>query len=122
MFFVTEVCFSIAGAKVELFFESPKHSKVFFEKMFKIVLTDLCGAVFSRSERICTLSFTSFIYLIIYREGQMWRMANFRHKSAYCIRFMHEVVPKVVATAVRIVMTRCRIFWMISFFIVMSFE
>ena len=52
----------------------------------------------------------------------MWRIANFRHKSAYCIRFMHEVVPKVVATAVRIVMTRCRIFWMISFFIVMSFE
>ena len=52
----------------------------------------------------------------------MWRMADFRHKSAYCIRFMHEVVPKVVATAVRIVMTRCRIFWMISFFIVMSFE
>ena len=84
--------------------------------MFKIVLTGLCGAVFSRSERIRALSFASFIYLIIYREGQMWRMADFRHKSAYCIRFMHEVVPKVVATAVRIVMTRCRIFWMISFF------
>ena len=117
MFFVTEICFSIAGAKVEIIFESPKHSKVFFEKMFKIVLTGLCGAVFSWSERIRALSFACFIYLIIFRKGKMWRIANFRHKSAYCIRFMHEVVPKVVATAVRIVMTRCRIFWMISFFI-----
>ena len=31
---------------------------------------------------------------------------------------MHEVVPRVVAIAVSIVMTKCRIFWMISFFIV----
>ena len=39
---------------------------------------------------------------------------------------MHEVVPKVVAIAVRMVMTKCMIFWMISFlfmaFGVMSFE
>jgi hypothetical protein len=32
LFFVTEVCFSIAGAKVELFFELPKHFRFFFEE------------------------------------------------------------------------------------------
>ena len=31
---------------------------------------------------------------------------------------MHDVVPRVVAIAVSIVITKCRIFWMISFFIV----
>ena len=44
----------------------------------------------------------------------------------YPIIPMHEVVPKVVAIAVRMVMTKCMIFWMISFlfmaFGVMSFE
>ena len=39
---------------------------------------------------------------------------------------MHEVVPRVVAIAVRMVMAICMIFWMISFlfmaFGVMSFE
>ena len=39
---------------------------------------------------------------------------------------MHEVVPKVVAIAVRMVMTKCMIFWMISFLFmalgVMSYE
>ena len=36
------------------------------------------------------------------------------------ISLMHEVVLKVVAMAVKIVMTKCRIFWMSSFF--MMFE
>ena len=42
---------------------------------------------------------------------------------AYCIRPMHEVVPKVVAMAVRIVASKWMIFWMISFLdIFLSFE
>ena len=32
LFFATEVCFSIAGAKVELFFELPKLFRDFFER------------------------------------------------------------------------------------------
>ena len=32
------------------------------------------------------------------------------------IRLMHEVVPKVVAMAVKMVMTKCRIFCTSSFF------
>ena len=44
----------------------------------------------------------------------------------YPIIPMHEVVPKVVAIAVRMVMTKCMIFWMISFLFmalgVMSYE
>ena len=44
----------------------------------------------------------------------------------YPIIPMHEVVPKVVAIAVRMVMTKCMIFWMISFlfmaFGVLSYE
>ena len=56
----------------------------------------------------------------------MWRMADFRHILAYCIKFMHEVVPKVVAMAVRMVASRWIIFWISSFLVmvlgVMSFE
>ena len=39
----------------------------------------------------------------------------------YCIIPMHEVVPKVVAIAVRMVMTNWMIFCQSSFFIVMSY-
>ena len=35
--------------------------------------------------------------------------------QVYCIRPMHEVVPRVVAMAVRIVASKWMIFWMISF-------
>ena len=49
-----------------------------------------------------------------------WFFMNQPVFYSHCIRLMHEVVPRVVAIAVRMVMAICRIFCQSSFFMVMS--
>lgn len=63
--------------------------------------------------------FCCIVAFLLYKKGGRHSFRDFQifASTIYCITPMHEVVPKVVAIAVSIVIAKCSIFCQSSFFI-----